>query len=54
MGGRFLKGAWVRDVVTSPAIDKADPAVKVHEPAPNGNRANLGAFSRTDEASMSP
>jgi len=53
--GRFLKGAWVRDAVTSPAIDKADPAVIVrNEPAPNGNRANLGAFSQTSEASKSP
>ena len=53
--GRFLKGAWVRDAVTSPAIDRADPAVQVHnEPAPNGNRANLGAFSQTAEASKSP
>jgi hypothetical protein len=53
--GRFFKGAWVKDTVTSPAIDKADPAAPVgSEPMPNGNRANLGAFSRTDEASKSP
>ncbi len=53
--GRFSKGAWVIDAVTSPAIDKADPTVAVGtEPMPNGNRANLGAFSRTSEASMSP
>jgi hypothetical protein len=54
-GGRFLQGAWVKDAVTSPAIDKADPSAPVgSEPMPNGNRANLGAFSETPEASMSP
>ncbi len=53
--GRFFKGAWVKDKVTSAAIDKADPKAAVdEEPMPNGNRANLGAFSRTIEASKSP
>lgn len=53
--GRFSKGAWIYDTVTSPAIDKGDPLVNVgNEPMPNGGRANLGAFARTSEASMSP
>ena len=53
--GRFSKGAWVLDAVTSPAIDRADPAAPVgSEPAPNGGRANLGAFAGTSEASKSP
>jgi hypothetical protein len=53
--GRFSKGAWVLDAVTSPAIDKADPRASIGtEPMPNGGRANLGAFAGTNEASMSP
>ena len=47
--------AWVVDTVTSPAIDKADPASgAAAEPAPNGGRANLGIYGRTGEASKSP
>jgi hypothetical protein len=54
-GGHYAKGAWVVDTVTSPAIDKADPASgAAGEPAPNGGRANLGAYGRTGEASKSP
>ena len=53
--GRYSNGSWVVDAVTSPAIDKANPAAPVgSEPAPNGNRANLGAFAGTSEASKSP
>jgi len=53
--GHFSKGTWVSDSVSSPAIDRADPAVSAaNEPAPNGTRANLGAFGRTTEASKSP
>ncbi len=53
--GRFNRGMWVLDAITSPAIDRADPTAPVgSEPAPNGNRANLGVFSRTSEASKSP
>lgn len=55
VAGRFSKGAWVTDTVTSPAVDKADPAATPgSEPAPNGGRANLGAYGRTAEASKSP
>ncbi len=53
--GHFAKGAWVNDAVTSPAIDKADPAAGGDtEPMPNGGRANLGVYGRTGEASKSP
>ena len=53
--GHFSKGTWVLDAVTSPAIDMADPATGAgSEPAPNGGRANLGAYGRTAEASKSP
>lgn len=53
--GHWSNGTWVLDAVTSPAIDMADPTVKVgNEPVPNGARANLGCFARTNEASKSP
>ncbi len=53
--GHFSKGTWVNDSVTSPAVDKADPSAGADvEPAPNGGRANLGAYGRTVEASKSP
>ncbi|HSO36214.1 MAG TPA: right-handed parallel beta-helix repeat-containing protein [Labilithrix sp.] len=53
--GHFAKGTWVIDNESSPAIDKADPASGAGgEPAPNGGRANLGAYGRTGEASKSP
>ena len=53
--GHFAGGAWVKDAVTSPAIDKADPAKGGDtEPMPNGGRANLGAYGHTGEASKSP
>lgn len=53
--GHFSMGTWVTDAVTSPAIDMANPATGAgSEPAPNGGRANLGAYGRTAEASRSP
>ncbi|MBS2017528.1 MAG: DUF1565 domain-containing protein [Deltaproteobacteria bacterium] len=53
--GHYTKGSFVNDAVTSPAIDKADPAASVgSEPAPNGGRANLGAYGQTSQASKSP
>ena len=53
--GHYANGSWVLDAVTSPAIDKGDPLAAVGlEPAPNGGRANLGAFAGTKEASKSP
>ncbi len=47
-------GDWVEDANVSPAIDAGDPeAPFANEPAPNGARANLGAFGNTVEASKS-
>lgn len=53
-GGHFSAGGWVVDARTSPAIDAGDPASPfAGEPAPNGGRANLGAYGNTAEASRS-
>ena len=50
-------GGWVIDTVHSPAIDAGDPAstyaLYTLEPAPNGNRLNLGAYGGTPQASKS-
>lgn len=54
-GGHFESDGWVEDEVTSPAVDAGDPADDfAEEPAPNGDRINLGAFGNTDRASKSP
>ncbi|MEN6428469.1 MAG: discoidin domain-containing protein [Phycisphaerales bacterium] len=46
---------WVIDAATSPCIDAGDPAMGAgREPAPNGERINLGAYGGTTEAGMSP
>ena len=46
---------WVTDTVDSPCIDAGDPAdVCTNEPAPNGNRINMGAYGNTEQASKSP
>jgi hypothetical protein len=46
---------WVQDDLTSPCIDAGDPAAPTaHEPPPNGNRINLGAYGGTGQASTSP
>ncbi len=43
--------SWVLDDVTSSCIDAGDPnAAFSLEPAPNGDRANLGAYGNTAEA----
>lgn len=53
--GHYSKGTWVKDDVTSPAIDNADPASGLGaEGAPNGGRANVGMYGGTAEASRSP
>ncbi len=47
-------GEWVRDEVTSPAIDAGDSASPVgYEPAPNGGTVNMGVYGGTAEASLS-
>jgi hypothetical protein len=53
--GRYANGAWIKDDVTSPAVDRGDPgASAAEETAPNGARANLGVYGGTVEASRSP
>jgi hypothetical protein len=43
---------WVTDSVQSPCIDAGDPkASAAEEPAPNGDRINLGAYGGTRQAS---
>jgi len=45
---------WVLDRVTSPCIDRGDPAADpAAEPMPNGGRINIGAHGGTTYASMS-
>jgi hypothetical protein len=49
-----MKGGWVTDSQHSPAIDAGDPASPFNlEPAPNGGRANLGAYGNSAQASKS-
>jgi len=44
---------WVQDDLTSPCIDKGDPASPVgDEPVPNGGIINMGAYGGTAQASM--
>jgi hypothetical protein len=46
---------WVQDNVTSPCIDAGNPGCPIgNEPAPNGNRRNMGAYGGTAQASKSP
>jgi len=52
--GRWQRGSWLNDDVTSPCIDAGDPSAGVgDEPAPNGGRLNMGAYGGTDQASKS-
>ncbi|NQT20955.1 MAG: discoidin domain-containing protein, partial [Planctomycetes bacterium] len=53
--GRWNGASWVTDATTSPCIDAGDPAsAYVNEPAPNGNRINMGAYGNTTQASKTP
>jgi hypothetical protein len=53
-GGRWDGTDWVIDDAHSPAIDAGCAAAPFdREPAPNGGRANLGAYGDTAEASRS-
>ena len=53
--GRWHRGSWVTDDVTSPCIDAGNPSISVvDEPAPNGGRLNMGAYAGTEYASKSP
>jgi hypothetical protein len=52
--GRFnpANGEWVIDNHHSPCINAGDPTDPVgHEPLPNGNRINMGAYGGTSQAS---
>ena len=52
--GRWDGTQWINDTNTSPCIDAGDPSSDYsNEPAPNGNRINIGAFGNTSEASKS-
>ncbi len=51
--GRWTPGGWVTDVQTSPAIAAGDPDTDyAREPAPHGNRVNMGAYGNTPRASL--
>ncbi|HEC02488.1 MAG TPA: hypothetical protein ENI81_03030, partial [Phycisphaerales bacterium] len=50
-----VQNEWVVDEITGPCIDAGDPnSPWENEPMPNGGRINIGAYGRTDQASMSP
>jgi hypothetical protein len=52
--GRYdpASGGWRYDAVTSPCVDMGDPKASVaEEPAPHGDRINMGAYGGTPEAS---
>lgn len=52
--GRYnpATGGWTSDPVSSPCIDMGDPRASVaEEPAPHGDRINMGAYGGTPEAS---
>ncbi|NLE56469.1 MAG: hypothetical protein GX617_16145, partial [Lentisphaerae bacterium] len=52
--GSYHGGLWTADAVDSPCLDAGDPATGVgDEPAPNGQRINLGAYGGTEQASKS-
>lgn len=47
-------GGWVTDTLISPAIDAANTASPFgNEPAPNGNRGDMGFYGNTSQASKS-
>uniref|UniRef100_A0A6M3M4U0 Disaggregatase-related domain-containing protein n=1 Tax=viral metagenome TaxID=1070528 RepID=A0A6M3M4U0_9ZZZZ len=52
--GRWFNGGWVKDTVHSPLIDAGYPSSDYSkEPAPNGNRINIGLYGNTSQASKS-
>lgn len=53
-GGHWNGSAWVTDLVTSPCVDRGDPLSPfANEPAPNGERINMGYDGYTPYASKS-
>ena len=55
-GGRLENGQWIyTDTLTSPLLDSGNPdADPSGEPAPNGNRLNIGCYAGTFQASKTP
>ena len=52
--GRWTSGGWVADGAHSPCIDAGDPTSGyTGEPGSNGDRANMGAYGNTAQASKS-
>lgn len=52
--GRWTSSGWVEDEANSPTLDwGTDEAAWENEPAPNGNRRNIGYYGNTSEASKS-
>ncbi|MEI6500321.1 MAG: right-handed parallel beta-helix repeat-containing protein, partial [Armatimonadota bacterium] len=53
--GRWNGTVWVFDAVSSPCLDAGDPAAAyAKEPAPNGNRINMGFEGNMTHASKAP
>ena len=54
--GRFVAAnSWTHDSTSSPCIDRGFPGSDYSaEPAPNGQRINVGAYGGTEQASMTP
>ena len=50
-----IAGSWTNDAQTSPLIDMGEPSAKTwtNEPAPNGQRLNVGLYGGTSLASKS-
>ncbi|MCP4713126.1 MAG: hypothetical protein GY869_31230 [Planctomycetes bacterium] len=54
-GGRWTHTGWINDPFSSPCINMGDPNDNIlDEPAPHGDRINMGAFSQTEQASKTP
>ena len=54
-GGAFRGGSWTTAAISSPLIDRGDPASAYGlEPAPNGGRVNMGAYANTEVAAKTP
>jgi hypothetical protein len=57
MNGRYdaINGEWTNDTEFSRLIDSGNPNSSfLEEPAPRGNRINIGLYGNTDEASKPP
>ncbi len=53
--GHWTPTGWVNDTETSPCVDAGDPgSAHAQEASFNGDRANMGAYGNTDQASRTP